>query len=390
MAYFPTSEGYYDYANNRYIYQYKDHLGNVRSSYARNPDTGSAEVLDRNDYYPFGMNMQGYSSAFDSAGGVYNYKYNQKELQETGFYDYGWRQYMPDLGRWFGMDKLSETYTSTSPYAYVMNNPISHLDPDGRYADNWLQDMWDKTNSSSTWSNNGDGTFSGGETKGSDPGKGIFQSIGAFFGNIFNGIFGNSARRDAQITTVLPGAEVTKVQKILWVGELSFMNESEWDRAGADWSNVPTMGPIPESQGKTDMQMMVAEHPLVQGAVLGAATGGVANWVASAYRGTVVLGEVTEGSYSVYQGLDAANNVRYVGITGRDTALRFAEHVAAGGEKSLLRFEAIQGGLTKTGARVMEQGLINEYGMVKNGGVLLNKINSIAPKNWWTYGVTPP
>ncbi|GEN65964.1 hypothetical protein DRF57_00125 [Chryseobacterium rhizosphaerae] len=47
-------------------------------------------------------------------------------------YDYGWGQYMPDLGRWNGMDKLAEKYYSTSPNAYVMNNPVMSFDPDGR------------------------------------------------------------------------------------------------------------------------------------------------------------------------------------------------------------------------------------------------------------------
>ncbi|MDG4655298.1 RHS repeat-associated core domain-containing protein, partial [Chryseobacterium arthrosphaerae] len=64
-----------------------------------------------------------------------SYKYNGKELQETGMFDYGWRQYMPDLGRWNGMDQLAESYLSTSPYAYVANNPVSLTDPDGRWID---------------------------------------------------------------------------------------------------------------------------------------------------------------------------------------------------------------------------------------------------------------
>ena len=48
-------------------------------------------------------------------------------------YSYGWRQYMPDLGRWIGIDQLAESYLSTSPYAYVANNPVSQFDVDGRW-----------------------------------------------------------------------------------------------------------------------------------------------------------------------------------------------------------------------------------------------------------------
>ncbi|MEF9477663.1 hypothetical protein OWR28_08000 [Chryseobacterium sp. 1B4] len=54
-------------------------------------------------------------------------------MQSNGNLDYGWRQYMPDLGRWNGIDQLAEAYTSTSPYAYVANNPVSNTDPDGRW-----------------------------------------------------------------------------------------------------------------------------------------------------------------------------------------------------------------------------------------------------------------
>ncbi|RXM49627.1 hypothetical protein BOQ64_22760 [Chryseobacterium sp. CH25] len=64
-------------------------------------------------------------------GGYLNYKYNGKELQETGMYDYGARFYMPDIGRWGMMDKMSEKYNSMSPYNYAINNPINVIDPDG-------------------------------------------------------------------------------------------------------------------------------------------------------------------------------------------------------------------------------------------------------------------
>lgn len=129
-----TAEGVYSFAESRYIYQYKDHLGNIRVSFAKN-SAGTTEITDTNNYYPFGLNH--ISGQFSTAnfGSYYSYKYNTKELQETGMFDYGWRQYMPDLGRWNGMDQLSEAYTSTSPFTYVANNPVSMRDPDGRWMD---------------------------------------------------------------------------------------------------------------------------------------------------------------------------------------------------------------------------------------------------------------
>ncbi|OJX33880.1 MAG: hypothetical protein BGO86_03095 [Chryseobacterium sp. 36-9] len=39
---------------------------------------------------------------------------------------------MPDLGRWFGMDQLAESYSPISPYTYAVNNPAMMIDPDGR------------------------------------------------------------------------------------------------------------------------------------------------------------------------------------------------------------------------------------------------------------------
>ena len=54
LQFFPTAEGFYDYQNKEYIYQYKDHLGNVRLSFKQGSSL-SVEVVDQNDYYPFGL-----------------------------------------------------------------------------------------------------------------------------------------------------------------------------------------------------------------------------------------------------------------------------------------------------------------------------------------------
>lgn len=161
LQFFPTAEGFYDYKNSKYIYQYKDHLGNVRLSYARNTETNQPEVLDRNDYYPFGMNISEYYSVFDAQGTPFNYKYNGKELQESGMYDYGARLYMPDIGRWGVVDELAETSRRWSPYTYAYNNPIIFIDPDGRHNSDFDRMIYD-------WAA-GINTSNGNDSSGSKP-----------------------------------------------------------------------------------------------------------------------------------------------------------------------------------------------------------------------------
>ncbi|KMQ67513.1 hypothetical protein ACM39_13840, partial [Chryseobacterium sp. FH2] len=85
---------------------------------------------DTNNYYPFGLNHIG-GTGHAQLGSYFNYKYNGKELQETGMYDYGARMYMPDIGRWGVVDPLAETSRRWSPYTYAYNNPIRFVDPDG-------------------------------------------------------------------------------------------------------------------------------------------------------------------------------------------------------------------------------------------------------------------
>jgi RHS repeat-associated protein len=84
--------------------------------------------------------------------------------------------------------------------------------------------------------------------------------------------------------------------------------------------------------------------------------------------------------YSVYKGFDALGDLRYIGITSRNVAERAAEHQAAAGTgRELLQYQAVETGLTKTQARIVEQSYIDTYGLQKNGGQLVNKINSISP-----------
>jgi len=119
-------------------------VGNIRLSYAKNAATNEIDVVDRNDYYPFGLSF--YQGAeFSVTGSPLNYKFGGKELQESGMYDFGARNYMPDVGRWFGADPLAELAPDLSPYRYAFNNPISFTDPTGMYEGDGGGD-WDEEN----------------------------------------------------------------------------------------------------------------------------------------------------------------------------------------------------------------------------------------------------
>ena len=86
--------------------------------------------------YQFFLNLPfGETMAEQLPSTVYKtpYKFNGKELDaETGLYYYGARYYDPKISLWLGVDPLAEKYPNISPYAYVANNPINAIDPDGK------------------------------------------------------------------------------------------------------------------------------------------------------------------------------------------------------------------------------------------------------------------
>ncbi|WP_281925798.1 RHS repeat domain-containing protein, partial [Flavobacterium collinsii] len=130
LKFFPTAEGYVEPQGSsyNYVYQYKDHLGNIRLSYDK-----TLAIKEESNYYPFGLKHEGYNTV--KTGVENKYRFGGKELQDElglNMYDFGARNYDPALGRWMNIDPLAEKYPNISPYVYVANNPINAIDPDGR------------------------------------------------------------------------------------------------------------------------------------------------------------------------------------------------------------------------------------------------------------------
>jgi RHS repeat-associated protein len=94
----------------------------------------SSDIKQINNYYPFGLNMEGNWTPSGANGGGNKYQYNGKEWNDDfslGWNDYGARMYDAAVARWMTVDPLAEKYIAYSPYNYVLNSPIIFIDPDG-------------------------------------------------------------------------------------------------------------------------------------------------------------------------------------------------------------------------------------------------------------------
>ncbi|WP_314059924.1 DUF6443 domain-containing protein [Empedobacter brevis] len=159
LQFFNTSEGYVSVnvmngiQTYNYIYQYKDHVGNVRVSYTKG-ENNNIRIIDDNHYYPYGLLHTGYSKKMvDTSGKVnigdykgYNnnhYGFNGTELQKDfniNLNAMDFRMYDPAIGRWQAQDPI--VHHSMSPYNSFDNNPVFWSDPSGADSEDWDDTYW--------------------------------------------------------------------------------------------------------------------------------------------------------------------------------------------------------------------------------------------------------
>jgi RHS repeat-associated protein len=342
-----------------------------------------------------------------------------EHLPELGLINMNGRMYDPVLGRFLSPDpyvQAPDFSQNFNRYSYCLNNPLKYTDPSGEF---WhivigaviggainLAAHWDQID------NFGDGlmAFGIGAAAGGLAAATGGATLAAYGGVAAGGFIGGAVAGGMAYTThtivqsggnlaafgdplpspeefgaglgfsmatggVINGAQAAVNGNNFWTG-----NTRAFGRSAFAVNNTPTVanpgkitpGPV---QGISNVQGPSARLPeALQG------TGASAKNIPLS----------AEGNYSVYQGVNATGEIKYVGITSREPAMRFAEHLRSGTERSLLQYEGIKGatGLTQTQARILEQNFINRHGLWGNGGSLLNLRNSIAPQNWERFGVT--
>ena len=157
LQFFPHAEGYVKatalgesptaiiYAYN-YVYNYTDHLGNIRLSYTKDPQTSKLKILDENHFYPFGLRHNKTSSlaiitpnfvdviVAPTTNQPFDYRFQSQELQEEhdlNWYAYRYRNYDPAIGRFFNVDPLSESFAYNGVYNFSENRVVDAFELEG-------------------------------------------------------------------------------------------------------------------------------------------------------------------------------------------------------------------------------------------------------------------
>jgi RHS repeat-associated protein len=114
-----------DYTNGTTDFVLTDHLGSTRLMTGVNQ-----AVLSNMDYMPYGQQIAGGSATTDKFTG-------QEYDSESGLYQFPFRYYESPMGRFMTPDPAGlaaadpSNPQSWNRYAYVLNNPLSNIDPDG-------------------------------------------------------------------------------------------------------------------------------------------------------------------------------------------------------------------------------------------------------------------
>ncbi len=116
-------------------YYHLDAVGNVRVV-----TNQAGQVVERHDYLPFGEECTTGPCAADTPVGAGQPKHftGKERDTETGLDYFGARYYRGNLGRFTTVDPTVNIKTSLldpqrwNRYAYVSNNPLRYVDPDGR------------------------------------------------------------------------------------------------------------------------------------------------------------------------------------------------------------------------------------------------------------------
>lgn len=419
-------------------FQLADHLGSVSVELDEH-----AGILTREEYYPYGETAFR-SEPFAPRVSRKRYRFTGKERdEETGFTYHGARYYAPWLARWISPDP-SGMVDGPNLYEYCRSNPIANTDPTGRECNPEISTCSDPVDPSvpdagaltSSYEDPSTAVCYADEPTMPDPGDPSqydtfeeFEEANAGSPLSEQGMEDTWAERewdpaDTSTTPVTSAPEADLEPEAAPEPAAEEPTDEGVGEPGLVESLVPVWGSGRESinhfqhgnyvRGTFWGVMAVSDVFLVKALVVGAGKlvirGGVSvaahsapsvaahaapEVVAHAAPGVVAhtapgvvahttasvtahaTSAVAGGGNAVYRSVVDGKTI-YIGITN-NLERRAAEHLSSKG----IRIAGIPGltNLSRADARAIEQVLIEFHGLSKNGGTLINKINSIAKTN---------
>jgi RHS repeat-associated protein len=96
-------------------------------------DKPVAMVVQENQYYPFGLGMKGLDYVQNvNQENKFTFSGKEKETKlSLQMYEFGARNYDPQILRFTSVDRFAEKYYNFSSYQYAANNPIKYIDVNG-------------------------------------------------------------------------------------------------------------------------------------------------------------------------------------------------------------------------------------------------------------------
>jgi RHS repeat-associated protein len=152
LRFFPHAEGYVNVVNDKfnYVYNYTDHLGNIRLSYVEKIGASSLSIIEESNYYPFGLKHANYNAQqFDfitsnlgfnvilasTDNNDFKHKFQGREFQDElglNVYPFKYRTYDPAIGRFWSVDPVAENYAYNGVYNFAENRVIESIDLEGK------------------------------------------------------------------------------------------------------------------------------------------------------------------------------------------------------------------------------------------------------------------
>jgi RHS repeat-associated protein len=357
-----------------------DHIGNVRVAYCPSINDTTCrvqhEVLAVIDYYPYGKALRSWTTdpqRWQSTG-------NERD-QESGWDFRGARLYDASYGRFLSTDPMAMNFAGWSPYNYVLGNPIGLTDVSGLSPEGGGESGFSAPVGSDGIPHTRLGTvhITAKSTCSYCALNAVIKVYNApeYFTRDYSK--GNGYRSTGNDQWTIEGIQI--VLDVVGATEMPVISQlADLASAGISYANGDKVGAV---LGVSSMAPVAGSFfavikwgrrgvNVVEGAVK------ISRYADETVAITRLLSKNGDqiGATTVYISRNAEDVIQYVGITDNIVA-RAAAHM----RKKGIGIEELLPGLSRFDARAIEQVIIDHFQLGKNGGSLMNKINSISAKN---------